>query len=493
MAVPDFVKHPNADKIDEAFPLAAELPDDMPGDEEPVHENDVSPNTIHVDPFGLPDISVPRGGIGFPLGLHAVASAPQIYGLLSHVMAEVKAVGKTGFNEQQRYNFRGIDAVVNALGPAMRKHGIVPVPKVKKVDYRETMTTGNKPTREVTVQVRYRFYAPDGSYVDAHVIGESLDQSDKGSAKAMSVAYRIALLQVFALPTDEPDPDASYHTRDGVGSMAATVATLLNRSVPEATAPELAQYWPIVIEHAAAERASSGAEDAPTWEQYFADRFAELIEQIERWQDGRAVMEALEATNLGLALSGTGEDRAALKVRLKARADYLKERNTQTYNHVMEEIQKAEHQGQIETAIGCAEAAQEADVLSAGQVQELIGVARERGAKLPPAPDPETVRQAEELDAMNKVFRLQLKEAADAAQTADDVIDLLTNGRERRFFVSSEVEDFDIVIEAAKRVKLSDVERYAVEKTIREHAEMSNIELPGGTLLTYETEPGQPS
>ena len=57
--------------------------------------------------------------------------------------------------------------------------------------------------------------AEDGSQVHAVTPGESLDTSDKGTAKAMSVAYRIALLQIFALPTQEPttDPDSEYHTR----------------------------------------------------------------------------------------------------------------------------------------------------------------------------------------------------------------------------------------------------------------------------------------
>jgi hypothetical protein len=487
-----FPKQTMADKIDAAFSLAEE--------EDPrAEEDDANPSTgaVHVDSYGTPEFSVPRGGIGFPLGLRAIPAAPQIYALLSKVMAEVKAVGKTGVNQQQGYNFRGIDAVVNALGPAMRLHGVVPVPKVKKVDYRETMTTGNKPTREVTVQVRYRFYAPDGSHVDADVIGESLDQSDKGSAKAMSVAYRIALLQVFALPTDEPDPDASYHTRDGVGSMSESVANLIYETVPDASPDRLVSYWEIVMEHAAAERpcwnaartsdqGPTNTQVAPTWVQYFADRFAELIDGIERWQDGKAVMEALEAANLGGALSGTGNERSALTVRLKARADYLKERNTKTYNHVMEEIQAAKHQGDIETAIGCAEAAQEADVLSGGQVQELIGVARERGAKLPPAPDPAEVEREEYAKQQDELFHMQLVSAAATAKTADDVADLLSNGRELRLFVASSAEDYAIVQKAAYRIHAEGLidgdQRAELEKTISEHALMSGVEYKGYDL-----------
>jgi hypothetical protein len=133
--------------------------------------------------------------------------------LLGQVMEEVRAVGKTGWNPDQKYNFRGVDAVVNAVGPVFRKFGIVPAPRLKRIGYRDVRTSRDKPAREVTVVVEYRFYGPAGDYFTVEVPGESMDSSDKGAAKAMSVAYRIALLQVLCLPTDTPDTDAEYHER----------------------------------------------------------------------------------------------------------------------------------------------------------------------------------------------------------------------------------------------------------------------------------------
>ena len=40
------------------------------------------------------------------------------------------------------------------------------------------------------------------------VAAEAFDSGDKATAKAMSVALRTFLLQLLALPTDEPDPDS---------------------------------------------------------------------------------------------------------------------------------------------------------------------------------------------------------------------------------------------------------------------------------------------
>lgn len=128
---------------------------------------------------------------------------------LAGAMAEIQAVRKTGLYDAAgtRYSFRGVDAVVNAAGPAFRKFGVIPVPQLASIERRDTKTSRGNDTRETTVEVNYLFYGPDGSYVTVTVPGEALDTSDKGTAKAMSVAYRIALLQLLAIPTDDPDPD----------------------------------------------------------------------------------------------------------------------------------------------------------------------------------------------------------------------------------------------------------------------------------------------
>ena len=42
---------------------------------------------------------------------------------IAAVLADVQAVRKGDRNEAQKFSFRGIDAVVNAVGPAFRAHG----------------------------------------------------------------------------------------------------------------------------------------------------------------------------------------------------------------------------------------------------------------------------------------------------------------------------------------------------------------------------------
>lgn len=133
---------------------------------------------------------------------------------LSRVMTDVGAVRKGDRNDSQSFNFRGIDAVVNAVSPALREHGVVVLPTVRKVTA-STVEVGRNRTRmgHVSVIVRYRFVGPDGDHLDCTTVGEAMDAGDKATPKAMSVAFRTALLQALALPTDEPDPDSQSYER----------------------------------------------------------------------------------------------------------------------------------------------------------------------------------------------------------------------------------------------------------------------------------------
>lgn len=139
---------------------------------------------------------------------------PGILKAILAVMAEVGVVGKDGWNQQQKFNFRGIDTVLDRVGPLFHKHGVIPIPIIEQHAYRD-VEVGTKRTqmREATVQVRYRFCAVDGSYIDAVVPGEALDSGDKGTTKAMSVAFRTAMIQTLAIPTGEQDADATSYER----------------------------------------------------------------------------------------------------------------------------------------------------------------------------------------------------------------------------------------------------------------------------------------
>lgn len=138
---------------------------------------------------------------------------PTVFEAWSDVMEEVRSVAKTDRNSQQGYEFRGIDAVINAVGPALRRHRVFVVPELQTANYRDVQTSTGKASRECTVTVTYRVYGPQGDSFPASTPGESMDFGDKGAPKAMSVALRIFFLQALSLPTHDRDPDAESYER----------------------------------------------------------------------------------------------------------------------------------------------------------------------------------------------------------------------------------------------------------------------------------------
>jgi hypothetical protein len=145
---------------------------------------------------------------------------PPVHVAWARVMADVQAVGKTGHNKAQDYNFRGVDAVVNAVGPALRTHGVVVMPSLRSIEHRDVEVGKNRTLMtSVRVEVVYVIFGPCGDYLDhpdvdfGKVAAEAMDSGDKATSKAMSVAYRTWLIQALALPTHQPDPDEQTYER----------------------------------------------------------------------------------------------------------------------------------------------------------------------------------------------------------------------------------------------------------------------------------------
>jgi hypothetical protein len=167
---------------------------------------------------------------------------------LNEVMKEVGAVAKKDRNASQGFNFRGIDAVVNAVSPALQKHGVIVVPSVEDYEYASVEIGKNRTVMgHVKVKVSYTFIGAGGDAIKATVVGEAMDSGDKATAKAMSVAFRTALLQTLSLPTDEPDPDSQSYERS---EKVVVDTTALAKAITEASELEtLAKLGAYITKH----------------------------------------------------------------------------------------------------------------------------------------------------------------------------------------------------------------------------------------------------
>ena len=127
----------------------------------------------------------------------------RIYEAINQVMKDCGFIGKDSVNPQQRYKFRGIDAVMNALNPALIKNKVFVVPEVLEQTREERQTKTGGLLIYSVVRVKYTFYADDGSSVSAVVVGEGMDSGDKATNKAMSAAFKYACFQTLCIPTEE--------------------------------------------------------------------------------------------------------------------------------------------------------------------------------------------------------------------------------------------------------------------------------------------------
>ena len=136
---------------------------------------------------------------------------PKIYEDLIKANELVGAISKGNTNQQQGFKFRGVDDVYNSLHPILAKCGIVIIPEVVSYEVTERQAR-NGVLLYTRATIRHHFTSSDGSSVTTLVVGEAMDSGDKGMSKAMSIALKYALFQLFTIPTDEDkDPDATTH------------------------------------------------------------------------------------------------------------------------------------------------------------------------------------------------------------------------------------------------------------------------------------------
>lgn len=139
----------------------------------------------------------------------------EVYNAISAISKELshEGISKDRSNQQQGYKFRGIDDCLNALASLLPKHGLVIIPSALEREVIERQTKSGGSLFYVTVKVQFGFISTkDGSRHDAVVYGEAMDSADKSTNKAMSAAYKYAVLLTFCIPTEgDNDADATTH------------------------------------------------------------------------------------------------------------------------------------------------------------------------------------------------------------------------------------------------------------------------------------------
>lgn len=142
-----------------------------------------------------------------------VEAPPNVYQCIAAVQGALAkdGIGKNDENTFDRYKFRGIDAVYNALAPLLSANGLSILPRIIERTSVERQSKKGDPMFYVTVTAEFDLVsAADGSKHTVRTYGEAMDRSDKATNKAMAAAYKYMAFLTFAIPTEgDNDADAS--------------------------------------------------------------------------------------------------------------------------------------------------------------------------------------------------------------------------------------------------------------------------------------------
>ncbi len=221
-----------------------------------------------------------------------VKETPKIFPAIIAANRAIESVAKARKNAQQGYSFRGIDEVYNMIHGVLAEAGIVTVPSVLQRRSSERSTKAGGGMTLIELQVEYWFTAEDGSsLVVGPLWSEGLDNSDKGTNKALAFAQKYALLQVFTIPTaDVAEGDQTTQERGAEQRQGNQTDRTANPIGTETASKVLAAFGSHGVTSAQL-RAKLGCE--------VADAPVSMLEQLRSWGDAIAADKRKAVTIFG--------------------------------------------------------------------------------------------------------------------------------------------------------------------------------------------------
>ena len=182
---------------------------------------------------------------------HVPLSKPNnVIEALARVMADLPAIGKDTKSENLPYKYRSIEDMTGAVQPLFGKYGVVMVPSVLRWETRD-LVINNKPWTDTVLEVVYTVYGPagqDDKIMVGPLVSIGRDNSDKGPNKALTQAFKYALIQALCISDSRDDGDKENVEADPLPRPSAEAEeamhelTLLIEDFPETERKLLRTY-----------------------------------------------------------------------------------------------------------------------------------------------------------------------------------------------------------------------------------------------------------
>jgi hypothetical protein len=168
--------------------------------------------------------------------------AQNVVEALARVTRDLPGIGhdQRAPDEHGGYAYRGIEQITEHAGPLLAKHGVVFIPQVESIEIRERAVDETMWT-DTILTVRYQICGPGGptDRVDAVVIGIGRDSADKGANKALTQAFKYALIQTLCVADSRDDADGETVRADANDRASRDAIELLSKRI-RALSPEVA-------------------------------------------------------------------------------------------------------------------------------------------------------------------------------------------------------------------------------------------------------------
>jgi len=148
-----------------------------------------------------------------------VSDPTNVVEALAAVMRDLPGIGKGGQAAAQQggYKYRGIEQITAEVQKLFAKYGIITVPRVKHRRVEDIEVNG-KPWTDTYLEVDWDIYSsakPGGrDMIQASTFGHGRDNSDKGTNKAMTQAFKYLLLDMLCISDPADDNDGTNQAAD---------------------------------------------------------------------------------------------------------------------------------------------------------------------------------------------------------------------------------------------------------------------------------------
>lgn len=136
-----------------------------------------------------------------------------LYKHMSQVLAEVRAIPKTGRNQFFKYDYMTADDIMTHLRDLLSKHGIAVFARMDgdPVSVEAGNTKGGQPRYRVVAKFVFTLAcAETGASVECPWYGEAIDEQDKAFNKAATAAMKYWLMKTFLLTTGDEEQDTEF-------------------------------------------------------------------------------------------------------------------------------------------------------------------------------------------------------------------------------------------------------------------------------------------